>query len=150
FSHAGGAISLYDLHTGRLVKRLAPDALTREVVIALHPTEPLVAVASYFTKVVQVRDLRTEKVIKSLDMQASGFHVAWHPEGHTLAVSDGENIRLFDRTTFQHQRSFGSAGTGGARLFFNHSGDQLAVTGWDGFVRLYDIATGHLSFQVPY
>src|SRR5579871_2330435 len=148
FSHVGGAITLYDLHTGRLVKRLAPDALTREVVIALHPTEPLVAVASYFTKVVQVRHLQTEEVVKSLDMQADGTHVAWHPQGHTLAVSDGGNIHLFDGTTFQQLCTFGPAGEG-ARLFFNHAGTQLAVYGWDAMLRLYDSATGQLLFQVP-
>jgi WD40 repeat protein/Tfp pilus assembly protein PilF len=149
FSHVGGAISLYDLATGRLVNRLPPDALTREVVIALHPTEPLVAVASYFSKVLQIRDLRTAAVVKSLELEANGHYVAWHPAGHTLAATDGLHIWTFDRATYQRRLRFGPTG-GGAVPYFNRAGDRLAVIDWAGAIRLFETATGQLLFQVPY
>jgi serine/threonine protein kinase/WD40 repeat protein/Tfp pilus assembly protein PilF len=148
FSHTGGGITLYGLTTGRRT-RLEPDALTREVIIALHPTKPLVAVSSYFAhQVVQVRDLRTGAVVKSLDIRWNGSHVAWHPQGHTLAVSDGEKIHVFDAATFRRLRTFGSTGYG-ASLFFNHAGDQLVAYGWRGTVQLYEVATGRQLLQVP-
>jgi WD40 repeat protein len=147
FSHTGGAITLYHLTTGRRI-RLGPDALTREVILALHPTKPLVAVSSYFAQVVQVRDLRTGAVVKSLDIRWNGSHVAWHPKGHSLAVSDGDKIHLFDAATFRRLRTFGSTGRG-AFLSFNHAGDQLVAYGWRGTVQLYEVATGRQLLQVP-
>src|SRR5581483_11319491 len=42
--YADGAIGLFELPGGRLLKRLSPVTLTREVWIDLHPTEAIVAV----------------------------------------------------------------------------------------------------------
>jgi WD40 repeat protein len=149
FSHLDGAITVHDLTTGQRV-HWPPDGLTREVVIALHPTEPLVAAASYFAKNVQVRDVRTGKVVKSLAMPHSGIHVAWHPAGHTLAASDGDGdaLHLFDLAT-SRSRTIGPTGSG-SRVVFSHDGNQLAVHDWDGSVRLFEVATGQMLFRIPY
>jgi WD40 repeat protein/Tfp pilus assembly protein PilF len=151
FSHLDGAITVHELTTGQRV-HWPPDGLTREVVIALHPTEPLVAAASYYAKDVQVRDVRTGKVVKSLEMPHSGSHVAWHPAGHTLAASDGDGeghaLYLFDLATFR-SRTIGPTG-GGARVFFSPDGNHLAVHDWSRSVRLFEVATGQLRFRIPY
>jgi WD40 repeat protein len=148
-AHANGAIVLHDLGSGEKTS-LPPDELSHDVVIALHPSEPLVAVASYFARVVKIRDFRTGEIVKSLDMPgSSGFFVAWHPKGHTLAVSGGGVIRLFDRSTFACRLTFAAPGGGGERLYFNHAGDRLATYGWNSAVQLYDVATGQLLFRVP-
>ena len=148
FVHENGAVDLHDLSSGEK-RRLPPDMLSHDVAIALHPTEPLVAVAAYSAKVVKIRDFRTGEVIKSLDLSSSGFSVAWHPQGHTLAVGGGGVIRLFDRATFACRMTFAANAGGGERLFFNHTGDRLATYGWNGALHLYDAITGQLLFRVP-
>jgi len=148
-AHENGSIVLHDLNSGKKTS-LPPDELSHDVAIALHPSEPLVAVAAYTAKVVKIRDFRTGEVIKSLDLpSSSGFHVAWHPKGHSLAVSGGGVIRLFDRETFACRLTFAGNVGGGERLYFNHAGDRLATYGWNHAIQLYDVATGHVVFRVP-
>src|SRR5262249_38668270 len=84
---ADGSIGLFELPSGQEVGRLAPHTLAREVQIALHPTELVVAVCSYFTPVVQVRDLQSGEVVASLPQGSNPGGVAWHPDGRTLAIA---------------------------------------------------------------
>jgi WD40 repeat protein/Tfp pilus assembly protein PilF len=151
FCHRNGCVTVWDLPAGSKVADLPADTLVRDPVIAFHPTEPLVAVASYFSRTVQVRDLRTRALVKSLELPASGNHVAWHPAGHTLAATEGDGgtVHLFDRATFQCQRTFGAHGWGGLRLWYNAAGDRLAVYSWSGEVGLFEANTGQPLFQLP-
>jgi WD40 repeat protein/Tfp pilus assembly protein PilF len=151
FVHRDGRITLWELPAGKpAVPPLRPDRVVREPYIALHPTEPLVAVASYYSRVVQVRDLRTGAVVKSLELPGNGSHVAWHPAGHTLAASEGDGraMYLFDRATFRRQRTFG-VHDGGSRMCYNRAGDRLAVWGWSQAVGLYEADTGQQLFVLP-
>src|SRR5262249_53690407 len=100
-----------------------------------------------FSQVLQVRDLRTREVVQSLGEISHSHHVAWHPAGHTLAVSDDGGIHLYDRATFRRRLTFGPA-VGGEQLCFNHAGDRLVVCDWAETLRLYDVATGQLVFQL--
>jgi serine/threonine protein kinase/WD40 repeat protein/Flp pilus assembly protein TadD len=150
FSHTDGSVTRYDLASVQKISSLSPDAVLREVVIALHPRQPLVAVASYFSKVVQVRDLNTGAVIKSLDLPQGCSHVAWHPRGDFLLACDGNgpSIHVFDAVGFQEQFKLGPIGGGGS-LFFNHAGDRLATYDWGSTVRLFDFARGQLQLVMP-
>jgi WD40 repeat protein/Flp pilus assembly protein TadD len=154
-SHMRGASSLYDLTTpdppSTPVRLAAVAGMRREVNPALHPTEPLVALVSYFASEVQICDLRDGKVIASLPMPGGDCHaVAWHPAGHLLAVSegDGRDIHLFERATFRRVRTLHGV-SGGTRLFFNHAGDRLAASGWSHGLHLFDVNTGELLIQFP-
>src|SRR5205823_1471275 len=141
-----GTIGLFELPSGRPSGRsLTPDTLTREVGIALHPMEPLVAVCSYFGRVVQLRDVRTGEVVASLPQSGGATHAAWDPDGQTLAVghADPPLILLYDRTTLQPYRTMEAAG---AHLAFNHAGDRLAARGWEGMMGLFDVGTGQKLF----
>jgi serine/threonine protein kinase/WD40 repeat protein len=144
-----GAIGLFELPSGRQLGRLAPDIPTREVRIALHPKEPMIAVCSYFGSVVQLRDVRTGKVVASLPQSDRPNSVAWSPDGRTLAVGYGEStlIRLYDRTTLQAYRTLDGTQWGIYSLDFNHAGDRLAALGWFGFVELFDVGTGQKLFE---
>ncbi|HEY6564568.1 MAG TPA: tetratricopeptide repeat protein, partial [Pirellulaceae bacterium] len=150
FSHVDGSISDFDISTGQMLHRLPPYGITREVEIAMHPTEPLVAVGSYFGQLVLVRDLHTGELVKSIPMPGNGGHIAWHPQGLWLAATDGENgsIHVFDRATFERQFVLGPTSPG-ARIYFDHAGDRLAVTGWMSGVQVFDFQTGHLQLEVP-
>jgi WD40 repeat protein len=143
-----GAIRLFELPSGRPVgPTLAPDTLTRDLNIALHPTEPLVAVSSYFGRIVQIRDVRTGQVVASLPQTAGVSHIAWHPDGRTLAVGypDPPLIRLYDRTTLQPYRTLEG---GGVYFTFNQAGDRLAGHDWASALDLFEVDTGQKLFAV--
>ena len=178
FAHNDGSISHMELATGKLLHRLEPNGITRELIIALHPSQPLVAVGSYFGKVVQVRDLITGKQVHSAILPGQGGHVAWHPRGHSLTATDGEtgDIHVFEwgegengvgrknllgeapagpfgqkvpDPFFALQRRFVFKQTDlGARVVFDHSGNHLAVTGWTNSLKIFDFRTGQLSFEI--
>jgi eukaryotic-like serine/threonine-protein kinase len=150
FSHSDGSLTLYDLAPVHKITPLSPNTLTREVVIALHPSQPWVAVSSYFAKIVQVRDWNTGAMIKTIEMPEGCSHLAWHPAGFLAASEgDGPNIQVFDRATFQRQKKFGPI-WGGSHIFFNHAGDRLAAYAWDSSIRLFDFVTEQLLVQLPY
>jgi WD40 repeat protein/Tfp pilus assembly protein PilF len=148
-AHDDGSISVYDLPDARLIKRFAPQTLTKQNFIALHPTEPLIAVGSYFGTVVHIRNVQTGRLEKVLEVPDGCSSLAWHPSGAWLALSDGNgpNIQVWDRATWKLQRRLGPV-AGGARIYFNHAGDRLATYDWIVSVRLLDFATGQLLFQV--
>jgi len=149
-AHYDGAVSLYDLDSGGLIRRLPLGVSDRAMMtMAVHPTEPLVAVASCLARVVQVRDLRDGAVLHTLQMPATVCHVAWHPHGHTLAVSDdnGLAIHFYERSSFREVGTLRSGGRGPV-LAFNRAGDRLAgYSNWDRELQLFDLATGKLLFQ---
>jgi WD40 repeat protein/Tfp pilus assembly protein PilF len=149
FCHEDGRVNLWELPAGQLVASLRPDRLVRRPYAALHPTEPLVAIVSYPSKTVMVRDLRSGEVVKRLELPINAFHIAWHPAGHTLAASDGDGrtVHLFDRATFRCRRTFQVTG-GGPSIAYNRVGDRLAVADWSGNVGLYEPATGQLLVHV--
>jgi len=144
-----GTIGVFELPSGRPLSRLAPETLTRPCSIALHPTEPLFAVASYYGSVVQVRDVETGKVLASLRQAGRAMRVAWHPDGRTLAVGyESKQILLYDRTTWQAYRALETR-QAVTSIDFDRAGDRLAVTGWAGIVELFDVGTGQKLMATP-
>ena len=142
-----GAIRLFELASGEQLRSLTPQTLTEEITIALHPTEPFVAVCSYHNWEVQLRDVRTGKVEATLPQGTRPNNVAWHPDGRILAVglAESHKVRLYDRASRQLFRTLETGST--ASFFtFNHAGDRLGVAGWDGFVELFDVGTGQKLF----
>src|SRR5262249_39519712 len=153
-SHSDGSLSVYELPSVELKYRLAPDTIGDGLNVDIHPTDSLVACGSYLSMVVQIRDLRSGKVLAKLD----GFHrpanPVWHPDGRNLIFSEGENGKvhqcLWDPAsrTLTRQRTFVTE-TGGPVAAFNRAGDRFAVVGWNGVAHLFDFETGQLLFQSP-
>jgi WD40 repeat protein len=144
-TYVDGSIGLFELPSGRQVSRLAPDTIVRGACCSLHPTNPELAVFSYFGSVVQIRDTRSGSVIASLPV----FHphdVAWHPDGREFAVASTESglIHLYDRSTLKPIREFKSSYV--TSLAFNHAGDRLAASGWGMQIELFDVNSGQLLF----
>jgi WD40 repeat protein len=139
-TYNSSAIELFDLDTGAPVKSYEPNALTREVVVALHPTEPLLAASSYFAKEAHIHNWQTGELVR-LPRPNYSCHLAWHPDGHTLAISDGLSplIHLYDRSTWQVYHTIKSIAGGG--LVFDHAGDKLIHTTWSGTLQFFDVRT---------
>jgi serine/threonine protein kinase/WD40 repeat protein len=144
-----GSIKLYALPTARELGRLAPDTITNRIGIALHPTEPVVAANSYVDRVLQLRDIRTGKVLKSTPQIDRCVGMAWHPDGRTLAVgSNLHEIRLYDRSTWHVYRTL-QAESYPARMGFDSVGDRLAAIDYVGNVELFHVSTGEKLMRAP-
>ena len=146
-TYTDGAIGLFELPSGRQVSRLPPVAFTREVQIALHPTEPVVAVGSYFESSVQLRDLASGEVLAALPQERRPTGLAWQPNGRSLAIGYEKGpIRLCDPATLEPVRTLETLQTI-TGMAFNPAGDRLAATGWGGGVALFDVGTGQNLFS---
>ena len=144
-----GSIGLFDLPSVRQISRLAPETITNAIMIALHPTEPLVAAASYIDQVLQLRDLGTGKVLASELQDDRPLALAWHPDGRTLAVgTNRRQIRLYDRRTRQVYRTL-ETDFFPTSMAFDPVGDRLAANEYGLNMELLRVATGERLMRAP-
>jgi WD40 repeat protein len=138
-----GVLHVYDLTTGRLVRRLDGDDYL--VYPALSPDgKVLVASAS--------RSWRAWDVATgALRHEAEGQRgpAAFSPDGRYLAVGASPAIRLYDAATFREVRRFAAHGERWVHaLAFSPDGKRLA-SGLDNRVALWDVATGEPVAPLP-
>jgi len=77
--HKDGTISVRDLATRQLLRRLKTHPLTPYKFLKFHPQGRLLAVAG--NRSVQIHDLDSEKVLADLPHPQPCYMVAWHPDG---------------------------------------------------------------------
>jgi WD40 repeat protein len=151
FTHGDPTVSLYDLPTGKLVRRLkvTPDGAH---CLSYHPHLPRLVAAC--GKEVVIWDVEKGQRLQQLTHPAAVSVVAWHPRGHRLAVgcANGE-IHLWDAEKGQKVtppwRSPPARDATNVRLAFNHAGDRVVSNNWDAVFRLWDAATGKLLLSKP-
>jgi serine/threonine protein kinase/WD40 repeat protein len=151
--HWEGAISVYDVVTGKCLHWLAPVEIVRDVNAWLHPTEPFVAAFSYHHRIVQVRDLRSGAVVASALPPWPGGNggCAWSPNGRSLLVAQGDAGRTqqyaFDPAApaLQATRTLDSPHIVG-NITFHPAGDRFVARGWGAQVGLYDAISGQELF----
>jgi eukaryotic-like serine/threonine-protein kinase len=153
FSDIDGRLSVYELPTAERKYTLAPETIRDGLRVDFHPTEPVVACASYFSPVVQVRDLRTGKVLASHSGRAL-CNPIWHPDGRRLIVPEGEGGKILDLAwdpagqALRRWRTL-SVEANGTMVELNPAATQMAVIGWNGIMRLFHYETGRLLFEAP-
>jgi serine/threonine protein kinase/WD40 repeat protein len=155
-AHRDGSISVHETDTGKRRHLLAPDGIMRDPHPSLHPTRPLVALSSYWSGLVLVRDLNSGAALVTLSppWHWSGT-CTWSPDGSTVAVSEGDNgnrihLYAFDPATPALRLTrvlHRSERTGGVYVRFNPAGDRLVTHGWGRVVDLFDVSTGRLLFS---
>ncbi|MGO9112622.1 MAG: protein kinase domain-containing protein [Thermoguttaceae bacterium] len=146
--HADGSIGLFDLPSGKPLRWLAAGA-SPPGLLAFNPRGGQLAVASPTS--VQVRDLETGKTCAEFQYPPEAWaQVAWHPDGKTIAVFAGNRVVfLADVATGEQTVKLEGFKNGGIGMTFNHTGDLLASTGWEGTLRLWDPRTGQELFRTP-
>jgi serine/threonine-protein kinase len=150
FAHGDGSVSLYDLPTGKLVRRLKVVPGLAHC-LGYHPQLPRLVAASAAGDGTEVAiwDVEKGQRLQQLTHPAAVTVVAWHPRGHRVAVgcSNGE-IHLWDAETGQKVtapwRGPPARDATGIRLAFNHAGDRVVSNNWDHVLRLWDAGTGKL------
>jgi len=152
-----GSISVFATDTAAPKYRLKPSGFTAFHSAFVHPTEAIVATCSYDSNLMEVRDLRNGAVVVHMRLPwgRSGM-CAWSPDGHMLAVSDGDSglvhLYAYDRTGPKLrliQKFNGPDSSGGTTIQFSPSCDRLVIRGWGDKVHLFDVTTGRLLFSTP-
>jgi len=147
FGIVGGPIQLIELPSQRKLPRL--DVGPQPQCLAFHPKERQFAVGTGGTKI-QICDLDSGKVLEELP-QPGGLEMHqmdWHPEGNILAVARTDrNIYLLDVAARKQIAQLEGHKNANVTFAFNHAGDLLASTCWDGILRLWDPGTGQQVFS---
>jgi WD40 repeat protein/Flp pilus assembly protein TadD len=153
FSHGDGSLAVYQLPTAERKYLLAPEKIGQGLKVDFHPTEPVVVCASYFADVIQVRDLRTGKVL-AWHTGRRPCNPIWHPDGRRLVIPNGEGGKIQDLVWDPATRSLRLGRTleveaNGTAVDLDRSGTRMAVIGWNGIMRLFDYESGRQLFQAP-
>jgi WD40 repeat protein len=147
-SHADGSVSVYDLGSRKETCRLGTGAMANGLAYRPGGTQLAVSRGAY----VHIHDLKTGNIVTNLVLPSSATpqDVAWHPRGRTLAVAYTDmRIYLWNVEKPRVALVLQEPRNGGIRLAFNHGGDLLAATGWDGRLRLWDARTAQQLFSTP-
>jgi WD40 repeat protein len=137
----GKLLLLYDLTTGRELQRVPLGHDPRA--IRFHPDGQKLAVASLESSAAEVLALETGTVIASLPHPAPVWCTAWRSDGKVLAVGCSDfRTYLWDVAGRQRLAVLEGHEDYVTNVTFNHDGNLLASTGWDGTTRLWDPLTG--------
>jgi WD40 repeat protein len=148
-----GAIALYDLVGGGEPKRL-PKGTPAEV-LAFSPDERLLAAGSVAQPVVQVRELPSGEIVRTLKHEAGVQALAWCPEGSEegslpLLASGCMDHRIYLwGSKGQAPRFLEGHGWEVPQLTFDATGTRLLSFGWDMTLRLWDVPARRLSLTLP-
>jgi WD40 repeat protein len=142
-------VALYGLPGGQLVKRLKVGPPVKAGYGGtFHPDGKLLAVASHDPDRVQVLDLDTGKVIRTLTATQL-VSVAWQPGGTRLVLVSPEQMAVWDTRTWTRQVLLDAPDSNTTHACFSPRDDLLASTGWDATLRLWDPTAGRQLFALP-
>lgn len=148
---ADGPITLWNLHSGKLLSTINDDHTQTVYRIALSPDGQLLAAGTPFS--LKIWDVRNNKLLSNIKIQEQNSvfvrSVAFSPDGQTVAggYQDGK-IRLWNIHTGQLNTTL--AGHSGAVLYvaFSPDGQTLASsaeTARDSITKLWNVRTGQLK-----
>src|SRR5262249_1083079 len=144
FTHVAGTLTVYDTDSGK--KWTAPGLAATNPDVALHPSEPLAAVTSFYDpgRRVLFIDLARRVVRRPVPFPGTPDGITWSGDGGLVAVADanGPGIPLYDGKTFRLRYTLTrKPGAGGGRVSFNAEGKLLVSWDWGGGVELFDVGT---------
>jgi serine/threonine protein kinase/WD40 repeat protein len=145
-SRADGAISVYDLASGREIKRLPGERMFNRLLfnrLYSNPGNTKLAFSSREDPRVEIRDLESGQTLRTVTCPTGVSAVAWSLDGKRLATACMDfNIYVWDAET--DRRPVVLEGHAGflMSLAFNHAGNLLASASYDGVVRLWNPDTG--------
>jgi WD40 repeat protein len=90
-------------------------------------------------------ELRTLDGTDTNSSAASGYYMAWSPDGRTLAVIVDEVIKLFDAASGQQTGTIISQGS--YAVDWSPDGKTLATAGWGNGVATWDLASGQQAWK---
>jgi WD40 repeat protein len=155
-----GAIRLWDLTTGRLVRRFDLGAMVVGSAVALSPDGKTLAAPAYGKKAgareeVGLWDAATGNEIRRMETPPDAVCscLAFSPDGKALAAGEWESgkVRVWDAGTGKEIRAWKGHDGRDTLVAFSADGKRLVTTAHDGTIRLWDMADGteRWSFTLP-
>jgi eukaryotic-like serine/threonine-protein kinase len=138
-----GAIKVWNVQTGRLIRTLEQAHRGYACSVAFHPEgKHLVSVGE--DKQVKVWDLTTGKKVFNCPCDGVHFYLTAHVaafsplDGRQLVAGCGGDVMVWDWTTGQHLHTFAGDGKNRISVAFSRDGRRLASGNWAGSVKLWD------------
>ena len=108
--------------------------------IAIDPTGDRLAIGSQATREVQVRDLKSHRLIDD-KLLADAAAVEWSPDGQLLAISGQQgSVHLLDAETLDEELVLAGHPSNTYSLDFSADSERLASLGIDAELRIWDVS----------
>lgn len=144
---AAGPVTLFDIAEGKVHHELPGDEDGTNV-IATHPTQPLIASGGQDGRV-KLWDTGTGQQTASVDLSGGWIdHLAWSPDGNTLAVAAGRTLSLL-RPDGTVRHSFPPAPKTICAIAWQPAGSCLASAYFGGVI-LWDTDDFVSQHEYPY
>jgi eukaryotic-like serine/threonine-protein kinase len=141
-------LHVFDLVRKQKVKEL--QVMRSPAHIVFDPGGTRIAVSGVLNRDIQVIDFDTGAIVETLPHPEPAGEPSWHPDGVLLATPcEDLRVRLWDVPSATVKTVL-EGHTGAAKsVKFNHAGDLLASSGWDGVTRFWDPIIGKEQFSLP-
>jgi DNA-binding SARP family transcriptional activator/serine/threonine protein kinase/WD40 repeat protein len=136
---SGEGLRVFDLATGEQIREIDTPAGVQYNDIEIDRTGKLVALVSFLAGRVDVVELDTGEVRKTLSFRDPNF-AQFSPDGRMLAVAGNDSlIRLYDTGQFAEKMSLSGTSGGPFQILFAPDGSRL-VSARTGEIRIWDIS----------
>ncbi|HMF15477.1 MAG TPA: WD40 repeat domain-containing serine/threonine protein kinase, partial [Gemmataceae bacterium] len=148
--HPNGTVSIHELPSGRLLRRLSRAGQPGVSFVAFDPAGQRVAVARVGGRVVEIYGLGSGDVERRLSHTAITWDLGWSDDGARLAVNcDSSGILIWDTRTGRIAGTVpGHSGAGGVRVGFLPGSELLGSVAWDDQMRLWHVPSGREVFHM--
>ncbi len=142
-----GKIHLYGLATGLELENFSVSPGANN--LAFDPAGKRLAISGGQSPSVVILDLQSRSICASFDHAGSIGLIAWAPDGEQLACpSSDQFVYLWNVRTGARKALEGHVGAVTAATF-NHLGDLLVSSGWDGVTWFWDPLLGQPLVSLP-
>ena len=146
----GGGVCLLELATGS-VRCFQEKADTRGH-LRIDPTGTRFACHSETNHVwtIEIRELETGRLLRSIDPLETPTSLAWHPNGYLLGASGADRlIRIWDVDSGKLLHVLGGHKSQGIRIAFDQETGLLLSNDWHDVLRVWDPLSGQQLFNLP-
>jgi WD40 repeat protein len=146
-----GWLSLYELPSGRIVKRVqvtAPSQQTPWYRYCFDPTGKILAIATREPVQLRVLDVDTGKV-RTLPLEQGVGGMGWQPGGTQLVLVRWDRMEVWDSRTWTRQFVLNTPDSTTGAACFSPRDNLLTSSGWDEWLRLWDTTTGRPLLALP-